>query len=438
MITTTVITGPNEVLADRWANFWGQALKINIVALTLLPSGTLFGLNVKFILFILLFPIAVRLLFTSVELTWTRVLPVLLVPLGVFFWICIANANGVALPLTLNQAKDLLATITGAWFISIYCSLVPGNTLKIIRLILLTEICISIFKLGLFSFATVTGQDVTILLNGIGSFFKVTLSVSNFESDTLERFELASDGLLPLCLFALMSLRKRLGLSVGKATILSVLLLPAIFFTFSRYLWGFTVLVILLSYTLINRDKLHKWFLLVLIALSVATWGYTAKVVNDRYSDKFAGSSDEARTDQALVLQEFFFEKPLLGHGLGSYSATLLRNDETPYSYENQLGALAGQIGTIGCFCMLLLLVGYYYRAFFNTTYPFKYKLALSIIIVFWIFGGFVNPQVLTSQSSLSYGMILAILLTDPVVHSTEKHSEPAFPAAAQNSPVLT
>jgi hypothetical protein len=182
--------------------------------------------------------------------------------------------------------------------------------------------------------------------------------------------------------------------------------------TFSRYLWAYTLLGLLLAYGCSKWDRVQGAFLVVAAIGISSMFGLLVQVVTFRFSSAVAGSSDLERVVQNQALREFFISAPVFGHGLGSYTSAVIRSEALPYSYENQIGALAGQVGVVGCILLLTLTGYYYFKAVRESCDSFRYKIALIILLAVWIFGGFLNPQLISSSASVSYGFLLALALT--------------------------
>ena len=139
-----------------------------------------------------------------------------------------------------------------------------------------------------------------------------------------------------------------------QALILNSLLLASAVFSFSRYLWMSPAIAACVGVLLARKDKFLILYTCIAIAVAILSFDYIQDLVMLRFSDALTGSSDIERTAQTPVLVKLFLDAPLMGHGMGSYSHQVIRNDDSPYSYEDQLLALAGQVGLIG----LLSLTG--------------------------------------------------------------------------------
>ena len=162
------------------------------------------------------------------------------------------------------------------------------------------------------------------------------------------RVQFVSDAVIPICIFIVVRYRDQLGLGYTRAVASILLLLVSVAFSFSRYLWGYTVIALLVGLLLAKRDR-FKAALIASVAIVVLV---SLPVLSDlyrlRFSDEIAGSSDSVRVDQKEALQHFFLDAPILGHGWGSYTTLLIRSRDTPQAYEMEVLSLAGQTGIVG------------------------------------------------------------------------------------------
>jgi hypothetical protein len=132
-----------------------------------------------------------------------------------------------------------------------------------------------------------------------------------------------------------------------------------------------------------------------------------------RFSADVVGGSDDIRGVQIAAMQRYFWDAPLLGHGLGSHTGEVVRSQELPYVYEVQLLALAGQIGIMG-FLILGTVGAYYFYALFPWNRPWRgsligIQLSTSILVCVWIAAGFFNPMLLNSTAAVCYGFLKAM-----------------------------
>jgi hypothetical protein len=200
-----------------------------------------------------------------------------------------------------------------------------------------------------------------------------------------------------------------LRIGAGRALMMLFVLLVSDLFSFSRYLWIFTVLAILCGLALGTKDLFQVSLLTILSVTIIAGLPLLSTVVSLRFSTTVVTSSDAERTAQVTALRDFIEEAPWFGHGLGSYTTRVIRSETAPYSYEAQLLALLGQIGIVGV-ALLALLTTYYLR----NLWPARDRSVLRsggllLLLLAWIAGGFFNPSVISSAAAVSYAAIYAM-----------------------------
>jgi hypothetical protein len=112
---------------------------------------------------------------------------------------------------------------------------------------------------------------------------------------------------------------------------------------------------------------------------------------------------------QVAALKSFIADAPWFGHGLGTYSHLVWRSLDAPYVYEAQLLALFGQVGIVGVFLLVVLMMSYFRWFRPNGQRSVMLSAGLFLLLVGWLAGGFLNPSVISSAASVSYAAIFAI-----------------------------
>lgn len=395
--------GPRSVRLFRYC------LGIYIYMLVLLPSGSILGFNVKIVWFFALLPGAFLLYFGRGRATLSRTLLLLLIPAIMLFWFLLAQWNGFELASSLAHYKDLIVTICSCWFAALLCAEGYDESIRFLHTVIRAEVAASLLKVLLLAYALLRGVSVTEVSLWIKNIFGVSLMTYDFES-TLGRIQFISDGIIPICIFAILCFRQRLRIGSALAHGMLLLLLASDFFAFSRYLWVFTVLAIVLGLLLGERSLFQVTVMVGVGLVTLVCLPLLVTVISLRFSSTVVDSSDQDRVQQVTALKDFWASEPVIGHGLGSYTRRVIRKDDAPYSYEMQLLALCGQIGVLGMVGMTAL--GLYY---FRSLWPWKrlgamHGLGLSLLLSAWIGSGVVNPAIISSAASVSYAAIFAII----------------------------
>ena len=409
MESTPVLGGLLSWLSGRpLLRLFRGVLAVYLFMLVLLPSGSLLGVNVKVLCFLLLLPLAVQVAFARGQMTVTRLVRLLSIPAILLLWVFVSLLYGFEVTDALAQYKDLLVTMITCWFAAVLCENDQMGTLFLLRSTVYAEVTASVLKLLLLGFAFARGIPVSALIELIHTIFKVQLMAFDFET-ALGRVQFISDNLIPIAIFAILCYRQVLGLRGGRALLMIFVLTLSDLFCFSRYLWVFTLLALVLGLLLGRKDRFQLALLSILAVLTLVSLPFLIVVIGLRFSTTVVNSSDADRIAQVAALRVFIADAPWVGHGLGSYTPRVIRSLEAPYSYEAQLLALFGQIGLVGVTYLSLLTISYFRRLWPNKERSGPRRAGLLLLLLGWFAGGFLNPSVISSAASVSYCAIFAM-----------------------------
>ena len=393
---------------------FNRLFSIFIYLVVLLPSGTVFHVNVKVILFAAIFPPAIYRMFRSPRFTLLHLGLLLLVPTSFLLWVLVAQVYNVPTFLSLSELRDLLIMLVSTWLIGVAIGGDQQARERFLLLVLRAEVAACVLKFGLVCFAAARGSTISALVDSINLITGTNLMGADFGDDSsLGRIQFIADGLIPLCLYLLMRYRERLGIRASSAFLNFVLLTASLVLTFSRYFWAFAGVAVLLGVLFSKRDRFYAILLSGISLIFIAALPVLIPVAMLRFSVDVAGGSDDVRVQQIAAMKRYFWEAPLVGHGLGSHTDEIVRSETLPYVYEVQLLALANQMGILGLLMMAVILA-YYYYALFPWNRPwrgalFTTQLSTSLLLCCWIAAGLFNPMLLTSSSAVSYGFLKAL-----------------------------
>lgn len=383
-------------------------LVLYIFMLVLLPSGSLFGVNLKVICFFTLLPVALQVSLARKQMTLNHLGLFLGVPTVVLLWCLGSQLYGVPSEQAIAQYRDVMVTIATCWFAVVLCNGERKETLFLLRWILYAELATSTMKVMLLVYAFARGIPVSSIIEMINQVFGVQLMPFDFES-LLGRLEFISDNLIPICMFAILAYRSTLRIRAFPALGMLLVLLISDFFSFSRYLWVFAVIAILCGLIVGKKDRFQATLLALITVAVLSSLPLLITIVSLRFSETVVTSSDIERTAQVAALQDFIRDAPWFGHGLGSYTTRVIRSDTAPYSYEAQLLALLGQMGLVGV-VFLTVLTLYYFRAIWpSRRQNWLLSTGLAAMLIAWLAGGFLNPSVISSAAAVSYAAIYAM-----------------------------
>ena len=238
-----------------------------IFMLILLPSGSIFGINVKVLCFLLLLPMAAQVSFARKQMTVERVVMLLSVPAILLLWAFLSQLYEFDATQAFAQYKDVMVTICTCWFASVLCDSDRDDTLFLLRWVIYAEVVTSSLKIALLIYAFTRGIPVSVLIETIHSVFAVQLMPFDFEM-ALGRIQFISDNVIPICIFAILCYRNVLSLRAGRTLLMLLVLVVSDLFSFSRYLWAFTVMALVLGLILGKKDRFQAILLAILTSIT--------------------------------------------------------------------------------------------------------------------------------------------------------------------------
>lgn len=380
---------------------------IFIFLLVLLPSGSMFGINVKMIcFFFLILPALYR--FSKQNSNPFQIAALFIVPAIFLFWVLLSQIYWYEISFAFQQYKDLMIVIVASWFTLIFCSGLDVRRIQFLKLVLSAEMCACLIKIALLSYSFFRGIAVTDLVSVIHDIFGVQLMTFDI-GDFFGRLQFISDGLIPQCMFILITRRTLLKISNFKASLMFALLTASLILAFSRYLWAYGVLAILLGVAIGKRDRFKIYLIGLLSIALVSSLPFLSKIYSVRTSTDIESASDSVRIDQVRGLNAWFWEAPMFGHGFGSYTPRIIRDQEQPYAYEVQLLALAGQIGIVGISLLSLMGVLYFRDIWRLKGVSFSHQMSVFIILMAWVGAGLFNPLLINSAAAVSYSALMVL-----------------------------
>lgn len=130
-----------------------------------------------------------------------------------------------------------------------------------------------------------------------------------------------------------------------------------------------------------------------------------------RFSGEQVEYSDSFRTEQAGYLLEGIIDKPLIGHGLGSYVREYLRSYISPSSYELEYMAFLYQFGIIGFVLIIIGMIVTFYQMSVKQCEEKIAKQMLMINLFIWAIKPTLNPGFLSSSSGMVIVTFMIIAL---------------------------
>jgi hypothetical protein len=387
-------------------------LFLYVAVLLILPTGSLFGINVKMLLFL---AVLVLTMARQGAKGWKKSSSFVFVLafIGVLLiWTINGILRGFPSGAVLSQFRDIAVTVVNCWMIASFTENRQDARLMFLKVVVYSVAFVATIKCAMLAYSLNTGTPVSALNELINRAFHIQLMTLDFDplNSSLGRIQFVSDSVLPVCLFTLIARRQQLGIPRWLALPVMVLYSLSIAVSFSRYSWAYALLAVALGMIVCGKEWL-TWLYLLLGATGIAlNWNTLTALWTLRFSNVVAGSSDIDRTLQMKALQEFFLSAPVFGHGLGSFTSIVIRSRELPYSYENQLLALLGQVGAVGVLLLIAILI-FYFRALIGYKQaPARYRAAIFLMLAGWVLGGVFNPFLISSTASVAYGVLYVLI----------------------------
>ncbi len=395
-----------------------------------LPSGSIYGLNLKSPLYALLLPVAFFCYFRRGHALLKNVALLITVPAVMLLWVMLGLSRGFEVAGAFRQCLDIFLTFLVCWLVSVFCGQSERHFLRFVKIILSSTVAAALFKFGIILYAFHAGVSITEVVAQVDKIFSVELMSMDI-GDLFGRIQFMSDELVPLCIYVVLRYRDRLGLSSLGSSALILVLILSVLISFSRYFWGFTALAFGLGLLVCKKDR----FTLVLSSLlSVAvlvSLPFLIALYQLRFSADVAGGSDDVRVEQIRALVAFFQDSPFWGNGFGSFTHEVIRSVGTPYTYEVQLLALLAQLGVVGMLLLVSLTALYYRTLWWNSRLRPLERVSIFLLLVTWISGGLSNPILFLPIAGINFALLKLLAEQDaddrgvrvrPMRHPYEAH----------------
>jgi hypothetical protein len=385
---------------------WGLFLVL-LFLVVCLPTGAMFGVNFKVIVFGLFFvPFMLFLATHRDTLSRADVLFLIGVVACLCFWSLIGIVNGQAdNGQILHQLRDLGSAILIAW-LSIFAirkGLVRPE--RVIAVIIFGMFALSAMKVALVASSLFFGfSPFQVIESVFGEGATVTGSI---EFD-LVRLQFPADILGSFVLFAVLA-PSLSGVKIGRVPtfiICVVVVLGSGFLAYARYVW-LVYVVSLFTAMIVERSwKMMVVTIVVILMLCVPFFDTFQTIFEARFLSDAADISDAGRLAQANALLAEVKARPILGKGIGAHTNAYLSSDTLMYGYEMEWLAFLMQFGIVGGIA-ILLLVAASARDLIMAKHPAK--LWMLFLFVLWLLASWTNPYLTSSFAGATFGLFMAI-----------------------------
>lgn len=376
----------------------------------MLPSGSVYGFNLKIILMGLLpfffFPYVV---FKGrpIKLPALPILLTVTLLSIVAFGTVIGLTNNEVNPThAIDQAKSFIVTIVIAW-LSYFFFINKFISFKEFFIITAgANVLFAIAKLFMIYLLFTGAIGFLELVDKVKAIFDYDF-VSQEISEGVIRLHLVNDSLTPFILFFTLQ-AKNFGVALTRTVRFSLIgiFLISIFIAFSRFLFLETFLIVLVHF-LTQRSYARLLIATFFISIIVIANDELSAPLVKRFASSETSASDSIRTVEVDAIATEINKNPIIGKGLGSYTNTIIRNVASPYNYEFQWGAFMMQFG-IPIFIILLasVLSIFPINVFQISSYSGTY-LALTSIYLLWLLSGLTNPYMTSSTSGVIFSLFI-------------------------------
>lgn len=388
-----------SVLTDRLLSFF-------IYSSVVLPTGSLFGINVK-ILSLLVFIVGLLIKRKSVVITST-IIKITPLTLFLLIWIALSitvmNYDIEYLP---SQAKDVFVFFLMFYICSGYAQKCCGYE-YLMKKITTAIFLVGIMKVMILIFSFVTGMPVSVIIRQIGALFGTAIMTFDVESSSISRINFTSDSIIFICLFYMFMKLFREGYTKKDYMVLAVICFSALV-SMSRFQWATCVLSVMIALFL-NLKKKKAFIVICMITVSsIGTLSLPSvqEMIKTRFDQRVVDASDSERDFQKIAIYAKIDASPIIGNGVGYYIPTMIRSYIAKYSYELQIQALVMQFGWLGTtFIMLMILVPLASTRKGMSVATFLMYMAICFV---WLSGALFNPILFSSSAGAGMAALYAI-----------------------------
>lgn len=393
-----------------------------IATCIILPSGSIYSINIKLILALVIFALAIYWISSSKTSIPFFVAPLALIAFLLFYFI-IGSANNTPKEHSISQAIALFSL-----FSAIYLPLLITTKTNTPNKDLVLFITYTFAALCTFKIATEVLMLASTGLAETKKVFEEIFGVSfiGLDAGLFYRIHLPSDYLAPPVLYALLkSNNAQLGITQRRKLFIISLIIASIIIAYSRFLWAFSLIAIIIAIATSSNFKTKANAIIAaavtIIIITTAFGSSTYKFFETRYLGEHAESSDHTRHEMLNALIDGINQKPLLGWGLGGSTPGYTNIEAIPWYYEIQWLGLTLQFGVIGIVIIFSIAILPALLALIPR--PTKSMAGLFSLYFIWLSLGFFNGFMLTSVGGIIFLTFITLAAAmQPPTYKLEKH----------------
>ncbi len=382
---------------------------ISILLISVLPTGTLFNIPIKILVtFILILSFIYAVYQYKLMISKNMILSTSLGISILFLYTILGSINFAYIALV--ELKFILTTLVLTLIVYIFHTKIFSKQF-FFQVYTYTTFSIFLIKIVAYIYAYLNGGREA----GV-AFYHLLFSLDIVSMDLpfgMFRLYLLTDIIAAFYPFVLSWATKEKIVSNSFTT--NLILIASMFVvisSFSRYLIAvFFIGIFLYAYTRKNLSKLIISVLPFLFIIFYLFHDTIMAFIELRFFSNANEISDDIRSEQTGALINLFFESPYFGFGIGAYDPNYIRSIVNPFSYEKQILSFLPKIGFIG---IAMILLGFLYAIY---KFLREHNIIGLLCISLFIFSGWFNPYLYSSNVVLIYAFIL-IMLLDDIKHS--------------------
>lgn len=394
----------NEKISENKVT--NKLLAFFIYASIVLPTGSIFGVNIKILSMLIFF---LGLLVYKKDYVLTSVLVkmspfIVFIILEIFYSLVFLNYDDSYL---VSQSKDIFVFFLMFYVCVIYAKKICGYE-RLLDIIIKAAFLVGVMKIVILMYSFASGVPVSYIIRAMGKMFGTSIMSFDVESSSISRINFTSDSILFICIFYLFMKIFRGGVRKIDYFFLLVICFSALL-TMSRFQWAACAFSSLAA-MLINLKKKKSFLILCffsIISLVSLSLPSVQEMIKTRFDERIVSSSDIERNLQRDAIYIAIEKAPVMGSGVGYYIPTMIRSTTAKYSYELQIQALVMQFGIIGT----LVIMSFILIPLFDSSRRMSiitWGSFISVIII-WISGAFFNPVLFSSSAGASMAAIYGI-----------------------------
>jgi hypothetical protein len=302
-------------------------LQLMLMIAVCLPTGSIFGLNVKIPVFAI-FVVVFAFYLATHSSKWLNLSDLIFLGCfvaGLCFWALLAIFHGQSdTAQVFLQLKDIASTVILAWLCSFFMRRHLLRPKDIIKPIVFGTLALAAMKLLLIAVTIGPKIDPIRLLSSV---FGEDALVGGNIAFGFTRVEFSSDIIGSFSLFAILC-PSISGLHFRRfSTFCAVIVLLASgLLAFARYIWFLEFVAIIAALVLERRLKLLAIAIVALLPVTFVYYEALEPLVEARFFSVQVSDSDLIRIEQSKALLDAIKTRPFIGKGLGTHVNEVIRN----------------------------------------------------------------------------------------------------------------